>query len=172
MNMDFFASANWLCAENNRGYGTLPIPQHRDVEISNLLHAWLNIDESSRIASLLQVPDEYRFTLIGYSERMASLAVRDRNREHILLGLIALGLDGWRDDWRDNATILCLHYDAARRIGVKPKDLFEEAAVMLPEKSANSLRSFPRRSEADKSLESMGYSVGADADGFRYQRTW
>ncbi len=137
----------------------MPIPQRRDAEISSLLRAWLELDEPTRKAALSQLPSDCRFTLLGYSERMASLAVRDRNKEHVLLGLLALGLDGWRDDWRDNVLVVCLHYDAAKRIGLRPNDLFEQAAALLPEKPAIALRSFLRRSEEDKSLEAMGYAV-------------
>jgi len=172
MTMSIFASVEWLRAENNSGYGTLPIPQPRDMEIGGLLRSWLSLEEPSRKAALSEVSEDHRFTLIAYSERMASLAVRDRNREHIILGLVALGLDGWRDDWRDNAAVVCLHHDAARRMGLHPDDLFEEAARMLPDKPANALRSFLRRSEEDKAVEAMGYSAMADTDGFRYKRTW
>lgn len=170
--MSIFSSVEWLRAENNSGYGTLPIPQPRDEEISALLRSWLSLEEPVRRAALSQISEDYRFTLIGYSERMASLAVRDRNREHILLGLLALGLDGWRDDWRDNASVVCLHHDAAQRIGLCPSNLFEEAARLLPNKPANALRSFLRRSEEDKAVEAMGYLAATDADGFRYKRTW
>ncbi len=103
---------------------------------------------------------------------MASLAVRDRNAEHLLLGLIAIGLDGWRDDWRENLVLLSLHYDAAKKISISPDKLFEKAATFLDDNAATGLRSFPHRSEEDKSLEAMGYKIGKDADGFRYRRTW
>jgi len=68
--------------------------------------------------------------------------------------------------------IVALHYDAAKRIGAGPDNIFESAARLLPEKPASALRSFLRRSAHDKSLEAMGYIVGNDDDGFRYQRTW
>ena len=119
MATSIFAYADWLRVENNKGYGVLPIPRGRDVEISSLLRAWLDLDEPSRKTALSQLPSDCRFTLLGYSERMASLAVRHRNKEHILLGLLALGLDGWRADWRDNVLVVCLHYDAAKRIGLR-----------------------------------------------------
>jgi hypothetical protein len=172
MKSNVFASADWLKSDNNHGYGTLPIPSPRDAQISALLHDWLKLDEPSRNAALSGISEEHRFTLLGYSERMASLAVRDRNQEHIVLGLLALGLDGWRDDWRNNAALICLHHDAAPRIGLLPASVFEEAAKLLPQKPADAIRSFLRRSDEDKSLAAMGYLAGADGDGFRYKRTW
>lgn len=172
MTTSIFTSATWLRDENNIGYGTRPIPHPRDAEISALLRAWLSLAEPLRIAALTQISEDYRFTLLAYSERMASLAVRDHNREHLLLGLLALGLDGWRFDWRDNLLVVCLHYDAAQRLSLCPNALFENAAQMLSDQPANGLRSFLHRSQEDKCLDAMGYTVTADADGFRYQRTW
>lgn len=172
MNRDMFSSADYLQDENNQGYVLLPIPSPRDAEITSLLREWAAMDEPSRSAALAQISDAQRWTLLGYSERMASLGVRDRKRERIVLGLLALGLDGWHDDWRDNAVLICLHYDAARRIGLLPEHLFEEAAKLLPEKPAEAVRSFLRRTDGEKSLEAMGYIAATDADGFRYQRTW
>jgi len=167
-----FEAAEWLRATNNRGYGPLPIPQPRDAEIEALLRSWMALDESTRQAAAQGIAEEQRFTLLAYSERMASLAVRKRNQELIRLGLLALGIDGWRGDWRDNAALISLHYDAAQRVGADPASLFETTAGVLSPKAANALRSFLRRAPADKSLEAMGYEAGTDADGFRYKRTW
>ena len=172
MNSDLFASCDWLRSQNNRGYGMLPIPQPRDSEISNLLRAWIALDEVDRKQSALEISDEQRPTLLAYSERMASLTVRERNQEFIILGLIALGVDGWRYDWRDNVLIVSLHFDAAQRINASPESIFEAAAQWLPEKPARGLRAFLDRSADDKSLAAMGYVVGNDEGGFRYRRTW
>jgi hypothetical protein len=108
---------------------------------------------------------------LAYGERMASLAVRESNQELLVFGLIALGLDGWRFDWRENIMILSLHYDAAERIGAKPELVFEKAAALLNERVAKALHSFIG-SAADKSLEAMGYIAAVDNQGFRYRRTW
>jgi hypothetical protein len=172
MSTNLFAAADWLKVKNNQGLGVLPIPQPRDLEISELLRVWMVLDESARQASAQEILEEQRFTLLGYSERMASLAVRDRSQELIMLGLLALGVDGWRGDWRDNAVLISLHYDAAQRLSADAESLFENAAALLSSKAANALRSFLRRSAPDKTLEAMGYVAGTDADGFRYKRTW
>ena len=170
--MDLFVSADWLKFENNLGYGTLAIPQPRDTDITKLLQDWVKLDKSVRKKAAQKILEEQRFTLLAYSERMASLAVRERNQDMITFGLLALGIDGWRGDWRDNAVIISLHYDAAQRLNINPKEIFEKVAALLPEKPAAALRSFLHRSVDDRTLEAMGYSAGSDADGFRYKRTW
>lgn len=172
MSEQLFSDALWLNIDNNKGYGTLPIPQPRDAEISDLLRAWLALDAPARMATGQGLLQEQRFTLLAFSERMASKAVRDANPEWISLGLLALGIDGWRGDWRDNAALIALHYDASQRLGIEPDMTFERAALLLSDKVANALRAFLRRSADDKSLEAMGYEAGVDGDGFIYKRTW
>src|SRR5258708_39461499 len=102
MGNTLFSNAEWLRAENNRGLGPKPIPQPRDVEISDLLRAWTSLDGATRKEAAQGILKEQRFTLLGYSERMASLAVREHNEESIFLGLLALGIYGWKGGWRDD----------------------------------------------------------------------
>jgi hypothetical protein len=168
---DLIASAEWLKVENNRGYGKLTIPQPTDDQITELLQTWVALSPSERLAASLRVLDEQRFTLLAYSGRMASLAVRTHDAEKIFFGLLALGVDDWGGDWRENILVLALHYDAAERLGVV-EPVFARAAAFLSPKLATALASFLRRSPADKSLKAMGYVAASDDDGFRYHRTW
>lgn len=131
MTDDIIASAIWLKAENNRGYGALPIPQPPDDKITKLLRAWATLALSARSAASTRVLDEQRFTLLAYSERMASLAVRTGDIEKIFLGLLAVGVDGWRGDWRNNIILLSLHYDAAQKLSRAAEPVFEKAASLL-----------------------------------------
>jgi hypothetical protein len=170
--MDIFSNAGWLNSDSNVGYGALPMPQPRDHEITNLLNDWLQLNNLVRQVVTQQVKESQRFTLLAYSERMASFAVRTRDQQKIFLGLLALGIDGWNGDWRENVEILCLHYDAAVRIQVMPEQIFENVASILSLKASTAFSEFLRRSPEDKSLNSMGYSAGSDVDGFRYKRDW
>jgi hypothetical protein len=169
---DLIASADWLRVENNRAYGPLPIPQPIDDEITELLRTWAGLDPSERLAASLRVLDNQRFTLTAYSERMASLAVRTRDIEKIFFGLLALGIDGWRNDWRDNVTILSVHHDAAQRLSVVAEPVFERAAALLSPKVATAFAGFLERTPATKSISAMGYVASSDDDGFRYLRSW
>ena len=49
---------------------------------------------------------------------------------------------------------------------------FERVAAELPEAGRDDLLMFTRRRPADQTLSAMGYSEGADQDGFRYHRNW
>ncbi len=168
----FFTDAYWLDICHNNGYGQLPIPTRRDDEISDLIQSWMKLDESSREDAASCVTEKQRFTLLAYSERMASLAVRESKPNLIFFGLVANGLDGWRFDWRDNLLILSLHYNSAKRLGVSPEQLFTQAASYLDRKIQDEFKAFLLRKPEDQSLASMGYEEDKDDGGFRYKRAW
>jgi hypothetical protein len=168
----FTFDIDWLSSEINQGYGKLSIPNSRDREITELIKQWLALDSNKRMDATNTISGLQRATLLAYSERMASRAVRESNRNWIVLGLIAQGLDGWRADWRENALLLCLHYDACLRLGIAANEVFSEAEDVLPLKAGRALASFLKRDPEDKSLDSMGYIASSDEDGFRYKRTW
>jgi hypothetical protein len=171
MNASPFLSADWLRSSSNIGYGALPIPQSLDSEITQLLEAWTRLNPSQRAAAVLQISNEQRQTLLAYGERMASLSVRNFDARLIHYGLLAVGIDGWLSDRRDNVMIVSLLYDAANRIGAEPRAIFESASALLVDMPASAIRRFLLRSAEDKSLAAMGYIAGADLDGFRYLRT-
>jgi hypothetical protein len=172
MTDELITSAECLNTENNRGYFGLPIPQPIDGEITELMRVWAELSPSERSAASLRVSDRQSLRLKAYSERMASFAVRTRDPEKIFFGLLALGVDGWRGDWREKVLVLSLHYDAIQRLNVDPAAMFERAAALLSPKAATDFANFLRRSSENKSIKVMGYVVASDDDGFRYQRTW
>ncbi|MFL6621494.1 MAG: hypothetical protein ACJ8NR_02595 [Sulfurifustis sp.] len=172
MTANIFVSATWLNVTNNHGYGLLPIPSARDEEISALIRQWMALDSKERQEAAKSIKDEQSGTFLAYSERMASRAVRESNRDWILLGLIAQGLDGWRMDYRENIVILALHYDAAERIRVSAKSVFMEASSWLSPDVGTALVTFSKRVPEDRSLKAMGYEASHDASGFLYKRTW
>lgn len=164
-----FANAEWLETEQNHGYGLLPIPTKRDEEITSLLRAWADLNPADRERASKALRPTQVLTLLGYSERMASLAVRRKDREILRLGLLALGLSGWRGDQREGLMVLSLFFDAAQRLGMLPSDLFADIARLLSAEVGVELRAFLSRAPEDRSVEAMGYHAGKDVDGFRYE---
>lgn len=172
MATSIFTEAAWLSMTEIVGYGQLPIPQRIDETVRQIIFRWADLDKSTRKEAGETIRESQRFTLLAFSERMASLAVRERSPNLVFAGLLALGVDGWRSDWRDNLVLLSLHYDAARKLNIEPDVVFGEAAKLFENKVSEAFGSFLRRSEEDKSLGAMGYREGTDNDGFRYMRTW
>ena len=157
---------------DNRGYSRAPLPQLRDEEIAQLIKAWLGLSEQDRREAELHISREQSFALITFGERMASLAVRECNAERILLGLLALGIEGGNSDWRENYLVVPLHYDAAQRIGVDAEPIFENVITQVGGTFAKHLRQFLQAPTPKKSIDVMGYQIGSDEQGFRYRRTW
>ena len=172
MATSIFTDADGLSMTENIGYGQLPIPQRLDEKICRIIFRWTDLDESTRKRAGETIGESQRFTLLAFSERMASLAVRERSPNLVFAGLLALGVDGWRSDWRDNAVLLSLHYDASLKLDIEPGVVFGKAGKLLTNKVSEAFGSFLQRSEEDKSLKAMGYREGMDNDGFRYIRTW
>lgn len=164
-----FAEARWLDSSQNVGYGTLPIPCPQDERISELLCKWRDMDAGLREGKKAELTDSQKLTLSAYSERIVTLAVRQKNVNILVLGLISLGLGVSRSDQRNELPILSLYHDAALRIGSSPASVFKDAAAILGE---NVFGAFLSRNEADKSIDAMGYQAHFDDSGFRYVRTW
>ncbi|MDA8426995.1 MAG: hypothetical protein M0Z80_12745 [Treponema sp.] len=101
---------------------------------------------------------------------MASKAVRDMGRTDIYFGLLALGIDGWRVDWRGNTMVLSLHYHSAVLIGVDPPAIFAEAATSMAPNVKKAFELFLKRKAEDRSIYAMGFCE-PDKDGFRDKRT-
>ncbi len=169
---NLFYNASWLVGSETDGYGTRPIPDLLDDRISSLINEWRSLPAEERAVESKAITEEQSSTLLAYSERMASLAVRMKSQDLVAFGLLALGIDGWQTDWRENTLLLCLHFDASKKIGITPEITFGNAAKLLSPNVATALKEFLQREPQDQSLKSMGYKESADSDGFRYERTW
>jgi hypothetical protein len=172
MTIEMFPLASWLNDAGNEAYFTSAIPHQRDEEIAALIDAWLSMAPLDRQVAASRISESQRSTLLTYGVRAASLAVRECKQEHSFHGLLALGLDGWRHDWRDNVMGLALHFDAALKLGCSPEKSFNDAAAHLSLKAATAFRSFLNRPPEARTLTSMGYIESSDVNGFRYKRTW
>lgn len=98
---------------------------------------------------------------MAYAERMAILAVRKQSPDLLKKGLLALVLEGFKLDPREDIMRLALLDHRAIKIGVNPKQLFEEAATFATGEAIEHLRQFTLRKAQDKSIESMGFSEEA-----------
>lgn len=165
-----------IMAENKRDgkplYSFRPIPDELDVIIGDFVRRFMQatLPERKRISDA--VPLREGALLYCFAGRMATLGVREQSRQRLLEGLIALIIEGYKEDFRDNIIRLGPLYDAALKIGADPQVLFEEAAAYLSNAPARDIAEFPQREPEDKTLKAMGYKESSDADGFKYERTF
>jgi hypothetical protein len=159
-----------LRQEKATGYDRESIPNQLDDEIRVLTTSFLNGTDLERALIISTFNENHSMTLLLFSERMASLAVRRNSEEILLAGLIAHLIENWRLDPRENLVRLSLLYHAAVKIGCPPEELFSRASAYAPKDIADQLHAFVHRRPRNKAIEAMGYCESRDADGFRYER--
>jgi hypothetical protein len=152
------------------GYGPRPIPHPLDEPVGALLRAVRSAGPTS--AEVLGCMTRgLANVLLGYAERAAALAVRRASVEVLELDVFALGL-AEPGDLREKLLVMPLPWRSAELLGHDPRSTFERVAAELPNAHRGDLLTFSQRRPADQTLSAMGYSEGADQDGFRYHRDW
>lgn len=147
------------------GYLARPLPDALDLTVVSALAAVRPAVDDHPLIGRSRAADS---VLEAFAERAASLAVRTKDDIWMRSGVVALCATSTASDRREAEIVLCLLYDAAKRLGLSPKQVFSEGLFL----KRNLIESFLCRDENDKSLSSMGYVAGADSDGFRYIRSW
>jgi hypothetical protein len=109
--------------------------------------------------------------LRAYAERAASRAVRGKDRDLLVLGVIALAVGGLDQNALEALMRMPLIEDASKRVGAELADVFEEAAGVVGHPSTVSLMLWLTRKPQDRTPECMGFSDGEDESGFRYRWT-
>lgn len=161
--------------------GLEPIPSPFDEDMSCLIQRFIQSSDEERTFIRSIFSDKHSFAFIGFSQRMAVLAVRKRSEKYLFEGLIAHVIEGGKFDWRENVLVLSLLYHSAVKIGADPVALFTRAAALAGKPSAEELadvpiaktiREYPHRAPEYRSIQAMGYEEAKDADGFCYKRNW
>ena len=154
------------------GYLKRPLPCELDDCVSIMLDAYVNGSASVKSEIMKVIGPEQSFGLLAFAERMAILSVREKSCERLEKALLALIVEAFRWDARENMLILSLINHSAIKIGADPKQFFEVAAKHASTDITQHLRKFIKRRTEDKSIQIMGYSEEMTADGFSYIRHW
>jgi hypothetical protein len=169
-NMDAKFGIGVLEPAVNQAYLPKPIPTERDNEILQVLVSCIADNSVARFSQALK--PGHASVLQAYAERMASMAVRNRNPETLRMGLFALLLGCREPDNREMLTIFPLFLDAAQILGISSSGLIEPVRIIAGDTLIGPFMKFLNRSDENKSLRVMGYDKSADQDGFRYIRNW
>jgi hypothetical protein len=103
----------------------------------------------------------------------ATRALRKADPELLRAGLLRVIVDSrevWERDWRDLLLALAPYHDCARRLGLDPAEVFDEAAERSPESLRDVVRRFGRRE--DVNTAGFGFYVEETPDGPRYRFAW
>jgi hypothetical protein len=153
---------------SSKAYSKQPIPSELDLALIELVDAFRKANPLRRFLIKRRVSDQHSAILWVFSERMASLAVRERSTDRVLQGLSGLALEGCQEDYRDCVIRLAPLYDAALKIGASPNELFKKAASYGSGEAGKLILNYLKRTPENLTLGAMGYSEGETEDGFRY----
>lgn len=153
-------------------YSFRPIPCELDQIVRDLVELFMKSSLSERNEIIKKIPPEEGGFLICFAGRMATMGVRERSRERLLQGLVALIMEGYKEDFRDTLIRVGPIYDASLKIGLDAQQLFDEAAEVFANQTANDIKDFPNRPPDLRSLRAMGYKESSDSDGFKYERDY
>lgn len=147
-------------------------PDELDEAIDSLVLAYESCDEEQRQewtqgVSFVLADSQI---LLTYAVRMATSSLREGSIEPIRRGLIAILVEGERNDWREDVIVLSLLFDAAIKHLIDPNELFSEIAALAPDvPSSDRIQRFPMRKPENRSIESMGYQLAMTGKGIRYE---
>ena len=147
------------------------IPDPLDLEISSFIDRFVASPDSERVEAADVFTDRQALMFDAFAVRMASWAVRRGSSAPIRWGLVALTLDCGKFDYRETMPGVIPLYDAALRIEVDSKALFESVATLAGAYCGElvaHLRRFHSLQRASRSLSAARMFESSDADGFRY----
>lgn len=151
-------------------YAPQAIPGARDDEIASLISSVASRQDFDKFASCLDLASGRVLNL--FAKRAASLAVRIGDVSWVRLGLIAALLSSTVEDYREIARTNSILFRAAELVGSDPVELFESASEVASSEAAEAARLFARADESARSISVMGYTEGADDNGFRFLSSW
>lgn len=157
---------------SNRHYNEQQLPSETDFAVMELVDNFLKTSPAERERILPEIPNKTSGHLMSFAVRMATLGVREKSKTRVLQGLIALVIENFRIDWREDLMTLAPLNDAAVRVGADPVALFDEAASYAAPAVAQKIRAFVRRQPDLKSLAVMGFSAQDTPEGFQYVFRW
>jgi hypothetical protein len=162
-----------LRADHLAGYGHSRMPNSVDDAVAGFLDEYCSTNPETRETTRSSLTPDYSAGLLAFAERMAVLAVRENNPHRVFSGLLAIALEDFRVDQREDLLVLSLLLNSAIKIKADPDDLFDRAAACSRPHVGEVLLQFLKNNRKKKKIvEQMGYKEIMTQDGFDYKRTW
>lgn len=145
------------------------LPCHYDQQILSLINTIVESDVKAQECFQFMLSSEDTSRLRVFSERMASLAIRESSIGIIKGSLYALSYCFKIEDRRDLLVRICLLYHSILRLKYSPYGIINDMRF-CDINFKKFLEDFFKRDEADKSLEVFRYIESKDKDGFLYKQ--
>jgi hypothetical protein len=107
--------------------------------------------------------------LTAFAERAATLAVRNTDRDLLILALVALVVAGFSNHEDDARVVMPLLERSAILIDSDPSRAFEEASVVIGFPASNVLVEWLSLPLDHRTLASVRFVEERDEDGFQYR---
>ena len=150
-------------------FGQVPIPDPVDEAIDAYLAQVIAGGADSVAEAISGSSEAGRGVLRGHAERLASRAVRGRDRSLLLPALVAALLGGLYRNEREALLPMALVDDASARLRVDAAKLFGQAAGIVGPPGAAHLMGWLKRPAESRTPKAMGYEPSRDSGGFRYR---
>ena len=111
------------------------------------------------------VAPEISFLFFLFAKTMSLEAVRQRDGEKLLSGLVAMSIENGTLDWRDSMVMLVLLYHSAVKIQADAVQLLQRAAAISTPRTRSGLLEFSLRTPEYLSLAKFGFEEGTDSEG-------
>lgn len=144
-----------------------PLPSPTDDRLAGMVGRFMAATDWEREAFQSALSQENRSLFGIYGHRAATLSARQQAREQLLSGLVGDVIANYSiPDRRDVSLGLAVFHHCARKLGLSPIELFDEAARYASPPLANLLTEFGRRT--DVNLRSFGWREVNTVEGVRY----
>lgn len=165
--------AEKLSSPAANGYLKQELPCELDSLATSIVTDYIHGSENERSFIRSSFNVDQSFGWLAYAERLASLALKENSKQNILYGLVALVIEGFKLDARENILILSLLNNSATKLGVDPTIIFNEASRIAPPSIASYLHDFSNRILEKKNIETMRYQEKECEKGpLLYVRNW
>ena len=139
--------------------------------IASIVEAFATSDSNGCLRIISRLSQYTSHALIGYAYKMATDAVRQTSPDLVVRGLLALAIEGGRQDLRDSIVPMALLHHSALKLGMDARKTFETCASFSTSAPlSQAMRSFPVRRPADRDLAAFCFREVVTSNGFTYEQ--
>lgn len=152
-------------------YYKRPLPDELDDELGEMVARFMAATSEQRILFAEAFTEKRRAVFGIFGHRAATMAVRVEDPDRLLRGLVGATIANYTiPNKRNLAVSLAIYHHCARKLGVNPVDLFEDAAQFASDEFASILLQFGR--QPDVTLRKYGWREIKTPEGVVYKFDW
>jgi hypothetical protein len=140
----------------------------KDAEIAAVMARVDSAESFERLAALIDL--DIAGALNGFAHSMATLALRSRDSEPVIQGLIAAQLVMMVDDPRDALVTYSLLYRSAEEIGLDASEVFRSTSLVPSGEFRQTPAEFAERDPSIRNISAMGFVLVEGPEGPTYQQ--